>query len=59
MTWERICLWAAVISFLGAAASLGYAFLAAPAPWTRMVFDISVLLWIVSAAGYYGASRRK
>lgn len=59
MTWERICFWASVISFLGVVASLGYAYLVAPAPWTRTVFGISVLLWIVSAAGYYGASRRK
>ena len=59
MTWERICLWASVAAFLGAVASIGYAYLVAPVPWTRMVFGISVLVWIVSAACVYAANRRK
>jgi hypothetical protein len=59
VTWERICLWVSVAAFLGTAASIGYAYLVAPASWTRTVFSISVLVWIASAACVYGAGRRK
>jgi hypothetical protein len=59
VTWERICLWGLVASFLGVVTSIGYAYFVAPAPWTRMAFAISVLVWIVSAAFVYTINRRK
>jgi hypothetical protein len=59
VTWERICLWGLVASFLGVVASIGYAYFVAPAPWTRAVFAISVLVWIVSAGFVYNINRRR
>jgi uncharacterized membrane protein len=46
-------------SFLGVVVSILYALFVAPAPWTRTVFVISVLVWIVSAAYVYTVNRRK
>jgi hypothetical protein len=59
VTREGACLWALLASFLGVVVSILYALFVAPAPWTRAVFVISVLVWIVSAAYVYTVNRRK